>query len=121
MKKLSEPVVLGVLCFFAVLVICIAGMAYEYGWFGSGTMEVSSQSLIQTPVSSVTSTLGFVDVNIATVYQLEQIPGLDHATAMKIVTYREANGPFSHLSQLQEIPGVEKDTIIEIIPFLICE
>jgi competence protein ComEA len=49
---------------------------------------------------------GPVNLNTATVAQLEALPGVGPATATAIVTYREKHGPFRAVTGLLEVPGI---------------
>lgn len=47
-----------------------------------------------------------VDVNAATVDELDELPGIGPATAAAIVTERERNGPFLDVDDLDRVPGI---------------
>lgn len=49
---------------------------------------------------------GPIDVNRATVDQLDELPGVGPATAAAIVTERERNGPFVDVDDLDRVPGI---------------
>jgi competence protein ComEA len=53
-----------------------------------------------------TQPVGPIDVNRATVEQLETLPGVGPATATAIVTERERNGPFVDVDDLDRVPGI---------------
>jgi competence protein ComEA len=53
-----------------------------------------------------TAASGPVDLNSATVEQLDTLPGIGPSTAAKIVAYRQAHGAFRSLSELDAIPGI---------------
>lgn len=49
---------------------------------------------------------GKVDLNTASAGELEELPGIGPATAEKIVSDREVNGPFASPEDLQRVPGI---------------
>ncbi|HEY3509178.1 MULTISPECIES: ComEA family DNA-binding protein [Kribbella] len=60
-------------------------------------------STTNAPTSAPGST---VDLNTATVDQLDTLPGVGPVLAQRILDYRTQNGPFTTIDQLQEVPGV---------------
>jgi competence protein ComEA len=52
------------------------------------------------------STQGLININTADQEQLETLPGIGPVTAGKIITYREANGPFSDIQAIQNVSGI---------------
>lgn len=57
-----------------------------------------------------------VDLNAATVAQLDTLPGVGPVTAAKIVAWREEHGRFTRVEELQEVSGVGPKTYAEIAP-----
>ena len=49
---------------------------------------------------------GLVDLNTATVEELDTLPGIGPVTAAAIVAWRDANGRFSSVDQLGDVDGI---------------
>ena len=47
-----------------------------------------------------------LDLNTATVEQLDELDGIGPATAQQIVSYREAHGGFGSVEELDQVPGI---------------
>ena len=47
-----------------------------------------------------------VSLAIATVEQLDELPGIGPVTAQKIVDWRTAHGPFRSVEDLDDVPGI---------------
>ncbi|HZO61432.1 MAG TPA: ComEA family DNA-binding protein [Gaiellaceae bacterium] len=59
------------------------------------------------PVPGVGSAAaGPVQLSVATVEQLDALPGIGPVTAQKIVDYRTAHGAFRSVDELDEVPGI---------------
>ncbi len=57
-----------------------------------------------------------VNLNSATLAQLEELPGVGPVMAGKIVAWRTENGRFSRIEELQEIDGVGPKTYAKLAP-----
>lgn len=53
-----------------------------------------------------TGQAGPVNLNSATVEQLDSLDGIGPKTAQKIIEYRESHGGFSSTDELMEVPGI---------------
>ena len=59
-----------------------------------------------------------VNLNTATIDELDALPGIGPATAKAIVDYRERNGPFSAKEDLMRVAGIKQsryDAIVDLI------
>jgi competence protein ComEA len=72
-------------------------------------------------IPAVSEEITHLDINAASLAQLERIPGIGFIVAQSIVAYREVNGPFTNLDQLQEIPGISSETFDELKRRLVIE
>ncbi len=59
-----------------------------------------------------------VNINTATVEQLQRIPGISRDLAHRIVRYREIHGPFHKVDDLLDVEGVTKDKLDQMNAFI---
>lgn len=55
-----------------------------------------------------------VDLNTATVSELENLPGIGPSKAAAIVRYRTEHGPFASLADLDNVPGIGAATLASL-------
>ena len=59
-----------------------------------------------------------INLNTATVDELDELPGIGEVLASRIVEYRDLFGPFSSVDQLIEVEGISQTTIDELRPLV---
>lgn len=57
---------------------------------------------------------GLVDLNTATVTQLDELPGVGPVLAQRIVDFRTENGPFGSVDQLREVSGIGESKFAQL-------
>jgi competence protein ComEA len=55
-----------------------------------------------------------VSLSVATVEQLDELPGIGPVTAQKIVDWRTAHGPFASVDALDDVPGIGQTRIEQL-------
>jgi competence protein ComEA len=68
------------------------------------------------PSSPAPSPATRVDINAATVEELQALPGIGLTKAQNIVAHREANGPFESVEGLLEVSGIGEATLALLEP-----
>ncbi len=79
---------------------------------GSGFAAATSSAKKQPPVQPI-------DLNTATIAQLEQLPGVGAGIAKAIVEFREKSGPFRRVEELLAIRGITKQRLEKIRPYVV--
>jgi competence protein ComEA len=59
-----------------------------------------------------------LDVNKASVKDLEALPGIGPVMAQRLVQYRQDHGPFKNLDELLAVSGVGKQKLAQLKPYL---
>jgi competence protein ComEA len=61
---------------------------------------------------------GRVNINTATVIELDSLPGIGPTTAQAILDYRLQNGPFTVIQDIQNVPGIGPATYDNIKDYI---
>jgi len=61
---------------------------------------------------------GLVNINTASVAELDALPGIGAKTAALIVEYRQKNGPFKKLEELMNVRGIGEKNFLKLKPQL---
>ncbi len=103
------PAALWTLAFFSGLALALAA------WRGHGLSRWSTRPV---PVEKGVVPLSPLDLNRATATDLENVPGLGHTLARRIVEERERQGGFRSLDELRKVKGIGPATLQRVRPFL---
>ena len=58
-----------------------------------------------------------VNINTATVRELDALPGVGEVIAQRIIDYRSTNGPFQSVDELINVKGIGEKTLAKIKPY----
>ena len=79
---------------------------------GAGVAAAQGSSAAKTTAVEV------VNLNTATVGQLETLPGIGPATAQRILEYRTKSGGFKKIEELMNIRGIGEASFLKIKPLV---
>jgi len=71
-------------------------------------------TVVATLTPTATTTASLININTATVEQLDALPSIGPVTAQSIVTYRQQHGPFQHIEDIMNVPGIGPITFEKI-------
>ncbi len=92
------------------------------------TVTVPETSAVPTVFSSPGETTiplqtesQLININTATLAELDSLPGVGPVIAQRILDYREEHGPFTNLSQLTLVEGIGEKRLADIIDLITIE
>ncbi|MEP6787757.1 MAG: ComEA family DNA-binding protein [Acidobacteriota bacterium] len=85
------------------------------------SLSCSSRQVYQTSANIAPSSDDALNVNTASVEELERLPHIGHKTAEAIVQFREENGPFRRPEYLLQIRGISETRFAELRHYLKAE
>jgi competence protein ComEA len=85
--------------------------------FGVAT-TVAQEASRRTGTSSPATASAPINLNTASVAQLETLPGIGKSTAERILEYRQKNGSFKKVEDLMNVRGVGEKSFLKLKPLI---
>ena len=91
-----------------VLLGALAALLLLFGWTHRAALAPPARlaAIDTVPGASIEEGGYLLDINTATVDELDTLPGIGEAKAAAIVAYREAHGGFSSVEELLQVKGI---------------
>ncbi len=79
---------------------------------GAGTAHA------QAPEPKAAAATTMLNLNTATLAQLEELPGIGKATAERILEYRQKSGGFKKIEDLMNVRGIGEKSFLKLKPLI---
>lgn len=82
------------------------------------TLPPETTEQTEAPTEETAVILFPIDINLAEKEEFMALPGIGEVLALRIVEYREENGPFTHVEQLMNVKGIGKKRMEELLDLI---
>ena len=97
--------------------LLLAGLLLLVPFVAAAQEPAAARSQEEKPKAAAANP-DLLDLNAATVEQLQKLPGIGKVTAEAIVRFREKSGPFRRVEELLAVRGITKKRLEKIRPLV---
>ncbi|RME08457.1 MAG: helix-hairpin-helix domain-containing protein, partial [Anaerolineae bacterium] len=83
----------------------------EFGKDVPSRAEIQAEIEARQPAEAPAPAEGKLDLNSATLTELERLPGMGFRRAQLVFSYREAHGPYKDFQAVRRVPGLDDEAV----------
>jgi competence protein ComEA len=96
-------------------VLLVVGILITFAATASSAFTTQAK---KAPAKATATAAAPLNLNTATVAQLETLPGIGGATAKRIIEHRQKNGGFKKVEELMNIKGIGEKSFLKLKPLV---
>ena len=83
------------------------------------SLPALASTLQSPPPAAAASSQPAINLNTATLDQLETLPGIGRKTAERILEYRTKSGSFKRIEELMNVKGIGEKSFLKLKPLIV--
>ena len=84
-------------------------------------LAANLQSQSPPPAAAAAPAKAVINLNTATIEQLETLPGIGTKTAERIIEYRTKAGSFKRIEELMNVKGIGEKSFLKLKPLIVVQ
>ena len=97
----------------------LTALALGLAVFISSSTLAAQEPQAAAPSASTSPAKPALNINTATVEQLETLPGIGRKTAERILEYRAKSGAFKRVEELMNVKGIGEKSFLKLKPLIV--
>ena len=104
----------------AAFLCVLVGIYIGRNFLSGANLNIQNGQVPQLPSTGQTQPVGDgkIDINTATIEQLDLLDGIGQAIAQRIIDYRTKNGPFSKIEEIMNVNGIGEKKFEQIKDYI---